>query len=131
MVFAPSERLCQRGKGIRDPGELLENIEVWALTSSGCFLAWASSDYLGRMCWYKPMTKSKAEILWLQEGVQIPRRTHPVDVACTASSGIFTQEDEGNDDCLLSGHRSVSSSGAIPRKRYELIGSKKTMLNRQ
>ena len=62
------------------------------------------------------MTKSKAEILWLQEGVQVPRRTHLVDVACMASSGIFTQEGEGNNDCLLSGHRSVSSSGTVPRK---------------
>ena len=52
------------------------------------------------------MTKSKAEILRLQEGVQIPCRTHLVDVACMASSGIFTQEGEGNDDCPLSGHSS-------------------------
>ena len=77
------------------------------------------------------MTVSKAEILWLQEGVQIPRRTHLVDVACTASSGILTQEVEGNNDCLLSSHRSVSSSGTVPRKWHELMGSKKTMLNRQ
>jgi hypothetical protein len=31
----------------------------------------------------------------------------------------LTKEDESNDDCLLSNHRSVSSSGAIPRKIYE------------
>ena len=62
------------------------------------------------------MTKSKAEILWLQEGVQIPRRTHLVDIACMTSSSVFTQEDEGNDDCLLSGHRSVSSSGLFTQE---------------
>ena len=40
------------------------------------------------MFWDKPMTPSMAEILWLQEGVQIPLRTHLVDVEYVNSSSV-------------------------------------------
>jgi hypothetical protein len=65
--------------------------------------------------------------------VQIPcRTTHLVEVACMTTYGIFTQEEgKGKDDCLLSNHRSISSSSAIPRNRNKLTGSKKTMASRQ
>ena len=46
------------------------------------------------MFWDKPMTPSMAKILWLQEGVQIPLRTHLVDVGYANSSGVLPRKME-------------------------------------
>ena len=83
------------------------------------------------MLWGKPMTLSMAEILQLQEGVQIPLRTHLVDVACLTSSGTLPRMMKAMMTVFFLVTDKSPPLALCPGMEMDLICSKKTMLKRQ